>query len=28
LDHPNDVITYTTGLSGAEDLMLMDGGTF
>ena len=28
LDNPNDVITYTTGLSGAEDLMLMDGGTF
>ena len=28
LDHPNDIITYTTGLSGAEDLMLMDGGTF
>ena len=28
LDHPNDVITYTTGISGAEDLMLMDGGTF
>jgi hypothetical protein len=28
LDNPNDVITYVTGLSGAEDLMLMDGGTF
>lgn len=28
LDNPNDVITYVTGLSGAEDLMLMDGGEF
>ena len=28
LDNPNDVITYVTSLSGAEDLMLMDGGTF
>lgn len=28
LDNPNDVITYVTGLSGTEDLMLMDGGTF
>jgi hypothetical protein len=28
LDNPNDVITYVTELSGAEDLMLMDGGTF
>ena len=28
LDNPNDIITYTTALSGAEDLLLMDGGTF
>jgi hypothetical protein len=28
LDNPNDIITYTTAISGAEDLLLMDGGTF
>jgi hypothetical protein len=28
LDNPKDVITYTTTAEGAEDLTLMDGGTF
>jgi hypothetical protein len=28
LDHPNDVIIYTTNLAGPEDLLLMDGGIF
>lgn len=26
--HPNDLLTYNTGLSGAENLLRMDGGTF
>jgi hypothetical protein len=26
--HPNDLIVYSTGLSGAEDLSVLDGGTF
>lgn len=28
LENPNDVILYVTELSGAEDLLIMDGGTF
>ena len=28
LDHPNDIITYVTDLSGDEDLLLSDGGFF
>lgn len=28
LDNPNDVITYVTAISGAEDLLLINGGTF
>lgn len=28
LDNPNDVITYVTAISGVEDLLLLDGGTF
>jgi hypothetical protein len=28
LNYPNDIITYVTGISGTEDLMLLDGGTF